>query len=135
MATLVKVTNHLFEWLMLPTSRRVPHHTRASMPRCANFVVCLKPNSTLMWPALIPPPIETRRTCRRAIGEFFLCYRHQHFLQGDKWITPLLDHMETNIWLDTTASGDLWNGRWTEETLRTLLQNYAETPVSQRDFK
>ena len=43
--------------------------------------------------------------------------------------------METNIWLDTAASGDLWNGRWTEDTLRTLLLHYAETPVTQRDFK
>ena len=40
--------------------------------------------------------------------------------------------MESNIWLDTQASGDLWNGRWTEELIQSLLQNDTNHQIVQR---
>jgi hypothetical protein len=62
-----------------------------------------------------------------------MCYRHQHLPQQDRWITPLLDHMETNIWKNT--SGDLWNDRWTEELLSSLLQDSGACVLAQREYK
>jgi hypothetical protein len=82
-----------------------------------------------------PPLVETRRSFRRTIDEFFLCYRHQHLSGQDRWIVPLLDHMESNIWSDTATSGDLWNGRWTEDLLQSLLQDTATHQIAQRDLK
>ena len=76
--------------------------------------------------------METRRTLRRSIDEFFLCYRHQHIPKSELWIAPFINHMESNIWLDTQASGDLWNGRWTEELIQSLLQNNATHQIAQR---
>lgn len=83
-----------------------------------------------------PPLVETRRTFRRAIDEFFVCYRHQHLPRKDKWIAPLIAHMEeSNIWLDTQDSGDLlWNGWWTAELLQSLLQDVTTYQIAQRDI-
>jgi hypothetical protein len=68
-----------------------------------------------------PPLVETRRTFRRKIDEFFLCCRHQHFPPIYRWILSFLDHMEANIWTDTAASDDLWNGRWPTDLIQSLL--------------
>lgn len=79
-----------------------------------------------------PPLVETRRSFRRQIDEFFLCCRHQHFPPMDRWILSFLDHMDANIWNDTVASGDLWNGRWTTDLIRSLLLDSVDTCIPQK---
>ncbi len=45
---------------------------------------------------------------------------------------PLLDHMESNIWDGSEASGDLWNGRWPSDLLSFLLSDFAMLCIAQK---
>jgi hypothetical protein len=76
-----------------------------------------------------------RRHQRKSIDEFFQCYRHQHLRSSDRWIIPLLDYMEENLWSESEAGGDLWNGRWTPHLLSSLLGEASHAPAERRDFQ
>jgi hypothetical protein len=129
-------SKHLYDWMAHAAnlSKGAAPHTRVQASLC-RFCGVPETQQHINVACAHPPLVETRRTCRRAVDEFFLCYRHQHLPQQDKWIAPLLDHMEANIWLDTPASGDLWNGRWTEDLLQSLLSDYATYCIPQRDLQ
>jgi hypothetical protein len=58
-----------------------------------------------------PPLIEMRATHKRYIDAYIQCYRHQHIPTQEKWIVPLIDHMEEHMWSATIEGGDVWNGR------------------------
>ena len=59
------------------------------------------------------PIVEMRRTLRRKMDKFFFqSYRYQ-FIPTHRWIIPLLDYLEDNLWADSKAGRDIWNGRRT----------------------
>jgi hypothetical protein len=70
---------------------------------------------------------------KKRIDDFFQCYRHQHLPTSDRWIIPLLDYMEDNMWTDTVTGGDLWNGRWTPQLLSALLGDASQTLMERRN--
>jgi hypothetical protein len=147
LAALTKATNksprslgrrskHLFDWMAhgANLSKGSTPYTRIADSLC-RFCGVPETQQHINAACTHPPLVETRRTCRKAIDEFFLCFRHHHIPKQDTWVIPLLDHMEANIWLDSKASGDLWNGRSTEDLLQSLQQESAMNQVSERDFK
>ena len=77
--------------------------------------------------------VEMRQQHKRYVDEFFQCYRHQHLTASDRWLIPLLEHMEDTIWTDTAAGGDIWNGRWTPQLLTSLLGDASQLLMERRD--
>jgi hypothetical protein len=130
---LARQSKHLFDWMVHAAnlSKGATPYTRLSASTC-KFCGVPETQQHINVACTHPALVETRRTFRRAIDEFFLCYRHQNLPTMDRWIAPLIDHMESTIWQDTQASDDLWNGRWTEETLQSLLQDNATYRITQR---
>jgi hypothetical protein len=90
-------SKHLFDWMAHAAnlSKGATLYTRISASVCK---YCGVPETQQhINLACTHPLVETRRTFRRAIDEFFLCYRHQHIPKMDRWIVPLIDHMESTI--------------------------------------
>lgn len=54
---------------------------------------------------------------------------------SDRWIIPLIDYMEKNIWTDSEARGDVWNDRWTPHLLFSLLGDAGLIRIEQRTFR
>lgn len=123
-------SKHIFDWMAHGTNlaKGATPYTRISKSLCQ---FCGEPETQQHINAACthPPLVETRRSFRRQIDEFFLCCRHQHFPPADRWILPFLDHMEANVWNDNVASGDLWNGRWSIDLIHSLLEDSADTCI------
>jgi hypothetical protein len=127
-------TKHVFDWMAHATNlaKGSSVELRSDRSRCR---FCAAPETQQHINAACPHPplVEMRRHQRSRIDEFFQCYRHQHLSASDRWIIPLLDYMEDNLWTDTEAGGDIWNGRWTPHLLNTLLGDASHTPIERRE--
>jgi hypothetical protein len=77
----------------------------ASQSRC---------HSTLTW-----TPSHPERT------------KPQHAWTADEWGIRHEDHM----WTDSETGGDIWNRRWTQDLLSSLLGEAAQHSVDQRFIK
>ncbi len=58
---------------------------------------------------------------RRQTEELLMSLRHQYLSPNQSWVLTLIAHMEDHIWTDSVTGGDLWNGRWTRDSIQKLL--------------
>lgn len=49
-----------------------------------------------------------------------MCYKHHNIPTEQRWVAPIIDHMETHLWDDNEQGGDIWNGRCYASTLDKL---------------
>ena len=129
-------TNHLFDWMAHASNlaKGSPTNLRADKSRC-QFCNLRETQHHINVACLHPPMVEMRKSLRRKIDEFFQAYRHQPLPQHSRWIIPIIDYIEDQVWQDTEAGGDIWNGRWTRFTLHDLLPDGRDLFIPSREYK
>ena len=88
----------------------------------------------LLSPRLIaismPPASIARMMNRRTPHDL----KHTSILPTQRWIAPLMDHMEYLMWDDAEEGGDTCHGRWTCSKLDTLIPNASTYTITQKAF-
>jgi hypothetical protein len=107
-------TKHLFDWMAHARnlSKGSYIHCRNDHSRCT---FCGSPETQQHINVACSHPllVELRHTHWRHIDT----YRHHNLPIGQRWIVPIIEHMEDHLWSDTELGGDNWNGRLLEELL------------------
>lgn len=130
-------TKHMFDWMAHAQnlSKGSPLHRREELATCS-FCGMPETQQHINVACTHPPLAELRRTHQRHIDEFFLTYRHHHLPSNQRWIVPLLEYMEENIWSNTERRGEnIWNGRWATGDIKALIPLPPSAKALLTDFK
>ena len=117
---------HLFDWMAHSRNlaKGSPTHRRDEAAACP-FCGEQETQQHINVACTHPPLLELRRAHRRHVDEFFQTYRHHNLPEGQRWIVPVIEYMEDQLWTNTEQGGDVWNGRWSASVIERLI------PVSQ----
>lgn len=102
------------------TLLKEPLCTRDKKAPCANSVQCLRHRA-----------ISTQ--CSLTL---FWC-KYSLMIDATSILMIFFNSIEISIfhfWLDSEAGGEIWNGRWTQDLLSSLLANTNLPQVSQQDY-
>ncbi len=123
-------TKHHFDWMAhaVNLAKESPKSLKRNHSLCTS---CGQPEtqSHVNVSCSHPPLVEARR-----VDEFFMTYRHTAIPPAQRWIAPLMNHMENHMWDDTEEGGDIWNGRWTRSKLDNLIPDASSYLLSQKMF-
>lgn len=121
-------TKHLYDWMVYAAIlAKGSSPSSASCSPCASTAQRQRLSSALTRHTLILncQLVEIRCSHRRRIDEYPQCYRQS---PKKRWVIPLIDYMEEQMWTNSEAGGDIRNGRWTPNLLSFLLED-AATPL------
>ena len=130
-----RFVKHLFDWMAHASNlaEGLPLDTRTAASKC---LLCGKIetqahiNTTCSHPALL----DLRHFHRRQIDLYLLALRCTPLPPTHQWIRPILAFVEMHLWDDTELAGDIWNGRWPEHLLSTILGDSCSTIIHPKDF-
>jgi hypothetical protein len=78
--------------------------------------------------------MDQRQSLKRNIELHFLCLRHTVLPPAQKWILLLMQHAEEHLWEDSEMAGDIWNGRWSRQTINSILDEHSDTLIPPADY-
>jgi hypothetical protein len=81
-----------------------------------------------------PAMMDQRQLLKRDIELHFLCLKYTALPPAQKWILLLMHHAEVHLWEDSEMAGYIWNGRWSRETIRHILNEHADTLIPPSDY-
>jgi hypothetical protein len=128
-------TKHVFDWMA-----HASNLAKGSLPSTSHAhslcSFCSAPETQhhINVSCTHPPVVEVRQTMQREIMLFFQKYRHHHLPQQHRWIIPIVDYIEDNLWADSIEGGDIWNGRWTRQLLLDLMPDSEMSPITPKDL-
>jgi hypothetical protein len=147
MATLTKVrrptprqkgrrTKHLYDWMAhaVNLAKGSPAQLQPERSTCS---FCGRPETQSHINDICshPPLVEARRLAKQRINDVFMSYRHSSIPPVQRWIAPLMDHMEDRKWDDSEEGSDIWNGRRTRSKLDELIPNASTHITTQQAYK
>jgi hypothetical protein len=78
--------------------------------------------------------MDQRQLLKRDIELHFFCLRHTVFPSAQRWILLLMHHAEEHLWEESEMAGDIWNGRWSRQTISSLLSKHSDTLIPPTDY-
>ena len=122
-----RLVNHLYDWMAHEANlaKGAPEGGResaANCPLCGTAATQAHINSVCSHPAMM----DQRQLLKRNIELHFLCLRHTVLPPAQRWILLLMRHAEEHLWEDSEMAGDIWNGRWSRQTISSLLLEHSD---------